>query len=99
MLVLHIRSLDENTLAKKIYNEQRKEGWPGLAKETKEICEELGILDCNTTNMNKREYKDLVNAALLMKDEEYLRKRSRRKKKMFKDYKRKIWEKEVYFEQ
>merc|ERR1712016_22186 len=38
MLVLHIRSLDDNTLAKKIYNQQVEEGWPGLAKETKEIC-------------------------------------------------------------
>ena len=83
-MLVHIRSLDENILAKKIYNEQRKEGWPGLAKETKEICEELGILDCNTTNMSKREYKDLVNAALLMKDEEYLRKEAEGKRKCLK---------------
>ena len=81
MLVLHIRSLDENTLAHKVYKEQREQGWPGLAKETKEICEELGILDCNTTHMSKTEYKDLVDAALKMKDEEYLRREAVGKRK------------------
>ena len=53
-LVLHIRSLNDETLAKKIYNEQRKQGWPGLAKETKNICEVLGVEDVNTTQMNKK---------------------------------------------
>ena len=53
MLILHIRSLGEETLAQKVYNEQKKEGWPGLAKETKEICEELGIVDCNTPHLSK----------------------------------------------
>ena len=81
MLVLHIRSLDDNTLAKKIYNQQVEENWPGLAKETKEICEELGIQDCNTTHFCKAEYKELVNSALKLKDEEYLRKESEEKRK------------------
>ena len=43
MLVLDIRSPDDKTLAKMIYKQQVEESWPGLAKETKEICEELGI--------------------------------------------------------
>ena len=50
---LHIRSLEGTALANKIYNEQRKEGWPGLAKETKEICKELNIMDVNTTYLTK----------------------------------------------
>ena len=65
--------MDENTLAHRVYKEQKEQGWPGLARETKEICEELNILDCNTTHLSKIEYKELVNAALKMKDEEYLR--------------------------
>ena len=81
MLILHIRSLGEETLAQKVYNEQKKEGWPGLAKETKEICEELGIVDCNTTHLSKSEYKELVNDALKMKDEEFLRKEAEGKRK------------------
>ena len=80
-LVLHIRSLNDETLAKKIYNEQRKQGWPGLAKETKNICEVLGVEDVNTTQMNKNEYKKSVNGALKIKDEEYLRKEAESKRK------------------
>ena len=81
MFVLHLRSLDDKTLAKKIYNQQVEEGWPGLAKEAKEICEELGIQDCNTTHFSKEEYKELVNSALKMKDEEYLRREAEGKRK------------------
>ena len=81
MLILHIRSLNDETLAKKIYNEQRKQGWPGLAKETKNICEVLGVEDVNTTQMNKNEYKKSVNGALKIKDEEYLRKEAESKRK------------------
>ena len=81
MLILHIRSLNDETLAKKIYEEQRKEGWPGLVKETKNICEALGIEDVNKTKMNKIEYKKTVNDALKKKDEEYLRKEAESKRK------------------
>ena len=49
MMVIHIRSLDEETLAYKVYKEQQEKSWPGLAMETKQICEELGVADCNTT--------------------------------------------------
>ena len=58
----HIRSLEGTALANKIYNEQRKEGWPGLAKETKEICKGLNITDVNTTYLTKNEYKLLANS-------------------------------------
>ena len=78
MLILHIRSLEGTTLANKIYNKQRKEGWPSLAKETKEICEELNITDVNTTYLTKNEYKSLVDGAIKRKNEE----RSRRQTKM-----------------
>ena len=81
MLILHIRSLDGTTLANKIYNEQRKEGWPGLAKETKEICEELNITDVNTTYLTKNEYKSLVDGAIKRKNEEWLRKEAEGKRK------------------
>ena len=78
MLILHIRSLEGTALANKIYNEQRKEGWPGLAKETKEICKGLNITDVNTTYLTKNEYKLLVDGAIKRKNEE----RSRRQTKM-----------------
>ena len=67
--------------ANKIYNEQRKEGWPSLAKETKEICEELNITDVNTTYLTKNEYKLLVDGAIKRKNEEWLRKEAEGKQK------------------
>ena len=30
-----------------IYKEQRNQGWPGLAREVTEICEQLDIPDVN----------------------------------------------------
>ena len=52
MMVLHIRSLDEETLAYRIYKEQQEKSWPGLAMETKQICEDLGVTDCNSTSFS-----------------------------------------------
>ena len=49
LLVLHIRSLDEETIVKKIYLEQISDNCPGLASETNYICEEFNIEDCNFT--------------------------------------------------
>ena len=37
MLVLHIRSLSEDTLAKKIYLEQIGQNWPGLQRKQKKF--------------------------------------------------------------
>ena len=51
MMILHLRNLDENSLPAKIYKEQREKGWPGLAKEATEICEELKVKDVNDTQM------------------------------------------------
>ena len=73
MLVLHIRNLKENTLAKQIYKEQKKLNWPGLAAESKAICLELDIEDCNSTTMNKCDYKKVVIRACHKKNEEKLR--------------------------
>ena len=98
MLILHIRNLKEETLAKKIYEEQRKEGWPGLAKEAKNICEVLGIEDVNTTEMNKIEYKKSVIDALKKKDEEYLRKEAESKRKCEKIMMENYGKKRIYWE-
>ena len=41
MFVMFIRSLDEDSLSRKMYEEQKEKSWPGLAKETKDMCERL----------------------------------------------------------
>ena len=73
MLVMHIRSLEENTLANQIYEEQKKMHWPGLATETYNICLELNIEDCNSTMVTKSEYRKIVIQACHRKNEEKLR--------------------------
>ena len=55
-MVIHLRSLDIITLARRIYEEQKKQNWPGLAKETKAICEKLKIEDCNITQLSREKY-------------------------------------------
>ena len=81
MLVMHLRQLGEGTLASQIYREQVARDWPGLAKETREICEILEIEDCNKTRMSKKDFKVTLKAALLKKDEEILREQGRDKRK------------------
>ena len=63
LLIFHIRSLKEDTLAFRIYQEQIAQNWPGLAMETKKICKDLGIEDCNTTTLNKAQFKKLLYKA------------------------------------
>ena len=46
---------------------QNLQGWPGWAKETKEICKGLNIMDVNTTYLTKNEYKALVDGAIKRK--------------------------------
>ena len=74
MLVLHIRSLEETSLARQIYEEQTTNKWPGLVQETTSICTNLNIEDCNTTNISKKDYKYIVTEACKKKDEEIKRK-------------------------
>ena len=73
LLVLHIRSLDEDSLAARVYKEQNAQNWPGLVQETKYICRELQIEDCNTTLLNKTDYKNLLLKACHSKNEDRLR--------------------------
>ena len=62
-MVLHLRSLQQDTLARQIYEEQKKNKWPGLASETVKICKELGIEDCNITEQNNVNYQKLKAVA------------------------------------
>ena len=38
-LVVHLKQLDEDSLAKQVFDEQIRHNWPGLAKEAKDICQ------------------------------------------------------------
>ena len=73
MMVIHLRSLDETTLARRVYEEQKEKNWPGLAKETKNICLNLNIEDCNITKIGKTKYREYLTQACYILNEERLR--------------------------
>ena len=73
MLVIYLRNLEDNTLARRVYEEQKLKGWPGLAAETVLICQYLGIEDCNQTSQNKEDYKRTLIQACHLRNEERLR--------------------------
>ena len=63
MMVIHLRSFDETTLARRTYEEQKQQSWPGLARETAAICKKLNIEDCNITQLSKAKYRQYVTVA------------------------------------
>ena len=73
MLVFHIRSLDSDTLANRVYIEQKEKGWPGLYQETSSICKQLDIEDVNNTRLCKTKYKSILIEACHRKNEVRLR--------------------------
>jgi exonuclease III len=84
MLVRHLRSLEEETLASKIYQEQKKQKWPGLAKEAALICSELGIENVNTADVfsvSTKDYRKSVIEHCRAKDEKCLREMAEGKEK------------------
>ena len=63
MLIRHLRGLDTDALARRVYEEQKQNNLPGLAKETAKICHELKIPDCNEANiwqLSSKEYRKMV---------------------------------------
>jgi hypothetical protein len=80
-MVLHLRSLGEETLASRVYREQVAMDWPGLARETRDICRQLEIEDCNVTTQSREQYKKVVNDAVKVKDEQWLREQANNKTK------------------
>ena len=76
LMVVHLRSLDEPTLARQVYEEQKKQNWPGLASETKTICDNLNIEDCNITQLGKLKYMEYVTQACHDLNEKRLREKA-----------------------
>ena len=81
MLALHIRRLGEETLAGKVYQEQKLNQWPGLYKETDEICRSLEIENVHDTKLNSQDYRKRVLEACHKLNEQRLRKQAEGKEK------------------
>lgn len=63
----------EIILACSNYDKRKKKLFPGLALETKLICQKLNIEDCNETLLDKTKYSQIVIRALHSKNEQMLR--------------------------
>ena len=81
LLILHVRSLDEDALARRTYEEQRANNWPGLAQEAELICQELQIESANTTWLDPKRYRKMVTEALHRLNEKRIKAQSENKPK------------------
>ena len=63
MMIHHLRNLKEGDFAKQVWSEQRRNDWPGLAREVSFICKELGMDDVNVSELTKPALKNEVNKA------------------------------------
>jgi hypothetical protein len=73
MFVIYLRNLENTALARRVYEDQKLNCLPGLAAETKLICQFLKVEDCNTTHLNKEDYKKIVLESCHLRNEESLR--------------------------
>lgn len=60
MLVLAIRQLGDDTLARQVFDQQVAEGWPGLAEEATDICSKIGLPDICLEEVDKKEVKEAI---------------------------------------
>ena len=56
----NLKSLDDNTLAKQVYDEQVKHKWPGLVKEGDNICDLIDLPRISGTSLSKQEINNAV---------------------------------------
>ena len=68
MLVHDLRSLSREALASEMCQEQVRNNWPGLVRETEDICGQLGIVDVNVTVLSKSQYSQEVEATVIYKE-------------------------------
>ena len=56
-----IQNLEDGSLAKVINQTADDKGWPGLSKEVRQICAEIGIPDINFHKIRKEEIQLSIN--------------------------------------
>ena len=64
LLVVALREQEEDCLAREVLEGQVGMGWPVLAQEAQEICQEIGLPD--VTNSKNRVEKENVKEAIKM---------------------------------
>ena len=59
-LVKHITLLPDNTLAKKVLDEQVDNNWDGLVSEAIEVAKKMNIIGLMDGNIGKKAFKNIV---------------------------------------
>ena len=49
-----------DALSRQVYEESKKQGWPGLGEEVTKICSDIRIPDLNSNVVTKEEIKDAI---------------------------------------
>ena len=60
LLLMRIKKHGEETLCRQVYEEGRKNNWPGLAEEVSRICKTLEIPDVNDVMVSKHDVKKAI---------------------------------------
>ena len=81
MLILHVRRLEEGSLARRVYEEQVSKQWPGLAQEVIKICQEIGVESAGTTKLSKTVYRKKLVSACHDKNKERIKNECEGKRK------------------
>ena len=81
MLIMYIRNLEEGSLAKIIYKEQKSKNWPGLVEETQDICKKLNIESVHETKLCTKNYRKIVIEASHIANEKLIRDKAKGKTK------------------
>ena len=68
-----LKLLPDSCLAKEIFNEQLVQGYPGLIREVKDICEKMGLPDISVQDIPKGQWKKIVRERCVKKYEEWSR--------------------------
>ena len=59
-LLLQIKCLEEEALARQIYQQAEDNNWPGLGQEVREICQQIQIPDINKYTIEKKQIQTAI---------------------------------------
>ena len=61
LLLIRIQNLEEGSLALKVYEEAEKQGWPGLGRDVRNICNEIKIPNINLHKICKKDVQKAIS--------------------------------------
>ena len=73
MLAHHLLSLGEDTIGRRMYEEQMASKWPGLAQEVEVMCSKLNLPKLDSCWMDAKNFRKLVTSACHKENEKRLR--------------------------